>query len=47
MMTADQDLEKVFAKKWDYILVDEYQDTNTLQAEIIFNLSKSHQMFWW
>ncbi len=43
MMTADQDLEKIFAKKWDYILVDEYQDTNTLQAEIIFNLSKSHQ----
>lgn len=43
LMTLDSDLEKIFARKWEYILVDEYQDTNTLQAEIVFNLSKSHQ----
>ncbi len=43
LMTIDPDLEKIFAHKWEYILVDEYQDTNTLQAEIVFNLSKSHQ----
>lgn len=43
LMTLDPDLEKIFAKKWEYILVDEYQDTNTLQAEIVFNLSKSQQ----
>lgn len=28
---------------WEYILVDEYQDTNTLQAQIIYNLSQKHQ----
>ncbi|PJA94035.1 MAG: hypothetical protein CO133_00810, partial [Candidatus Komeilibacteria bacterium CG_4_9_14_3_um_filter_37_5] len=32
----------ILQKKWDYILVDEYQDTNTIQADIIFNLSKLH-----
>ncbi len=31
------------ARKWDYVLVDEYQDTNTLQAQIIYNLAQSHQ----
>ena len=34
---------EILQKKWDYILVDEYQDTNTIQAEIIFNLSKLHK----
>ena len=32
----------ILQKKWDYILVDGYQDTNTIQADIIFNLSKLH-----
>lgn len=29
------------ADKWEHILVDEYQDTNTVQAEIIYNLSRN------
>jgi DNA helicase II / ATP-dependent DNA helicase PcrA len=42
-LTQDARAGEMLAKKWDYILVDEYQDTNVIQAEIIFNLSKQHQ----
>lgn len=34
---------KILQDKWDYVLVDEYQDTNTIQAEIIYNLSQGHK----
>ncbi|MCB9803157.1 ATP-dependent helicase [Candidatus Nomurabacteria bacterium] len=43
ILTEDSEMQKIFDQKWQYVLVDEYQDTNTLQAEIIFNLSKNHQ----
>ncbi len=33
---------KVIAKNWDYILVDEYQDTNLIQDEIVRLLAKDH-----
>ena len=39
-LTEHPEASKLLQKKLDYILVDEYQDTNTIQAEIIFNLSK-------
>ncbi|MCD4704763.1 ATP-dependent helicase [bacterium] len=39
-LSQDSDMSKVFSKKWDYVLVDEYQDTNFLQAEIVYNLSR-------
>ena len=42
-LTQDTRVGELLAKKWDYILVDEYQDTNVIQAEIIFNLAKQHQ----
>jgi len=42
MMTEHPDVAKILQKKWDYVLVDEYQDTNTIQAEIVFNLSRGH-----
>lgn len=43
ILTEHPIVSKKLQDKWDYILVDEYQDTNTLQAEIIFNLSQQHQ----
>ncbi len=43
VLTAHPDVAKIFAKKWEYVLVDEYQDTNVIQAEIIFNLSREHK----
>lgn len=42
-LTEHPQASKILQKKWDYVLVDEYQDTNIIQAEIIFNLSKGHQ----
>lgn len=34
----DADIGPSLKSKWDYILVDEYQDTNQLQLDIIYNL---------
>lgn len=42
-LTLDPNISKMLAKKWQYILVDEYQDTNSLQANIIYNLAKEHK----
>jgi DNA helicase-2/ATP-dependent DNA helicase PcrA len=42
-LTLDPDIIKKFSEKWQYILVDEYQDTNSIQAEIIYNLAQKHQ----
>ncbi len=42
-LTLDTNLAKIFSKKWEYILVDEYQDTNSIQAEIVYNLARQHQ----
>jgi DNA helicase II / ATP-dependent DNA helicase PcrA len=41
-LTEHPEAGEYLQKKWDYILVDEYQDTNTIQANIIFNLSRLH-----
>jgi len=42
-LTLDPDIIKKFSEKWEYILVDEYQDTNSIQAEIVYNLAQKHQ----
>ncbi len=42
-LTLDVDIMKKFSEKWQHILVDEYQDTNSIQAEIIYNLAQKHQ----
>jgi len=42
-LSLDPDIVKKFSKQWKYILVDEYQDTNSIQAEIVYNLAKEHQ----
>lgn len=43
MLTEHPKIGQKLQKMWEYILVDEYQDTNTLQAQIIYNLSRVHQ----
>ncbi|MBT7552947.1 ATP-dependent helicase [bacterium] len=43
MLSEHPDAGKMLAKKWEYVLVDEYQDTNTLQAQFVYNLAKEHQ----
>jgi len=42
-LTLDPDIMKKFSEKWQYVLVDEYQDTNSIQAEIVYNLAQKHQ----
>ena len=42
-LTKHPEAGKILADKWEHVLVDEYQDTNSIQAQIIFNLSKKHQ----
>jgi ATP-dependent DNA helicase UvrD/PcrA len=42
-LTLDPDIMKKFSEKWQHVLVDEYQDTNSIQAEIVYNLAQKHQ----
>lgn len=42
-LTEDSRVGQLLSMRWEHILVDEYQDTNTLQAKIIFNLAKHHK----
>ena len=34
---------KKYQKRWKYILVDEYQDTNRAQFQLLTNLAKAHE----
>ena len=34
---------KKYQKRWKYILVDEYQDTNRAQFQFLTNLAKAHE----
>ncbi len=43
LMEKDQDLHEYYADRFKYILVDEYQDTNRLQADIIDTLASKHK----
>ena len=37
------DIRDRVASRYDYIMVDEYQDTNTIQAEILYLLAGTHE----
>lgn len=43
LLTHDPQSTQAIARLYRYILVDEYQDTNRLQAEVIRNLAVTHQ----
>ncbi|HBU28112.1 TPA: ATP-dependent DNA helicase [Candidatus Uhrbacteria bacterium] len=43
LLVEHPDVEDMFALMFRYILVDEYQDTNILQANIVARLSKVHR----
>ena len=42
LLTSNDELRKKISNQYKYILVDEYQDTNTLQADIIKLLASEH-----
>lgn len=39
----NEDIRKKYAERFKYVLVDEYQDTNTVQQRIVYQLTKEHQ----
>lgn len=43
LLTEDQQARQAISRLYRYILVDEYQDTNRLQADVIRNLAVTHQ----
>ena len=43
LMKQDTALKEFYSQRFEYILVDEYQDTNKLQADIIDLLASHHQ----
>ncbi|MFA5770722.1 MAG: UvrD-helicase domain-containing protein, partial [Patescibacteria group bacterium] len=43
LLLNDQGIQEKFSNQFKYILVDEYQDTNKLQANIIDKLAKIHR----
>lgn len=43
VLTQDQQARQAISRLYRHILVDEYQDTNRLQADVIRNLAATHQ----
>jgi superfamily I DNA/RNA helicase len=43
LFRENPDLALKYSDKYKFIMVDEYQDTNSLQFELILNLTKTHQ----
>ncbi|MDO4980732.1 MAG: UvrD-helicase domain-containing protein [Prevotellaceae bacterium] len=39
----NEDIRQKYAERFKYVLVDEYQDTNTVQQRIVWQLTKEHQ----
>ncbi len=42
LLTVDERARRIISDMYQYILVDEYQDTNRLQAEVVRNLASTH-----
>lgn len=42
LLSKNEDIRSVLSEKYKYIMVDEYQDTNKLQADITYFLGSSH-----
>lgn len=42
LFKENSDIAKAYSEKFKYIMVDEYQDTNTLQFELIKHLTSTH-----
>ncbi|MCX5726471.1 MAG: ATP-dependent helicase [Candidatus Saganbacteria bacterium] len=43
LLKEHQNIREIYSRKFDHILVDEYQDTNIIQAEIIDVLAEKHR----
>ncbi|MCH5312598.1 MAG: UvrD-helicase domain-containing protein [Prevotella sp.] len=43
LFANDEETRKTYVERFQYVLVDEYQDTNHAQQEIVYQLTKEHQ----
>ncbi len=43
LLTVDEPTRRIISDTYRYILVDEYQDTNRLQAEVVLNVAATHE----
>ncbi len=43
LLAEHEDVRNILSRQYEYIMVDEYQDTNTIQADIVFWLARNHQ----
>ena len=43
LLTVDEPVRRMISDTWRYMLVDEYQDTNRLQAEVVRQLAATHE----
>ncbi len=43
LLTVDEQARRMISDTWRYLLVDEYQDTNRLQAEVVRKLAATHE----
>ena len=42
LLKNNPDLKKKYSSKWKYLVVDEFQDTNTAQYELVLQLGQGH-----
>lgn len=42
LLVSDNDIRKKYSERFKYILVDEYQDTNSVQQKIVWLLAEEH-----
>ena len=43
LFNEHEDIRKQYAQRFHFVLVDEYQDTNTVQQKIVWQITKEHQ----
>lgn len=43
LLKENRDICRKYSERFKYVLVDEYQDTNSVQQQIVFLLTKDHQ----
>ncbi len=43
LLAVDEPVRRMISDTWRYMLVDEYQDTNRLQAEVVRQLAATHE----
>lgn len=43
LLSENENIRSLYQNRWQHILVDEYQDTNTLQYKIVKTLSEKHK----